>query len=212
MIRDEQLDKIEKAFKEYLEMASCYKSTDDTYVNRSGDSILLGYNVNNKKDPVAEFSLQFDGPICYILSIEVRKDSRRKGVGRELFRGIQRLCLRCLCTEIQTTPSGMGKAFWPAMGFVPFGSVGSIKKLYPIKSKEEHEEALAHIEILMGAHDIDPRFEHLFKIFFKTEKQVEDKLEQLVESVSAYEDEHYPIGKPTPEEAAKFRKEQEANK
>lgn len=31
----------------------------------------------------------------------------------------------------------------------------------------------------------------------------------LVDDVCAYEEEHYPIGEPTPEEAEKFRREQE---
>lgn len=201
-----------KTFRECIENVACFNPEDETFALQYEHSVLIGYNTN-VKDPIASFNLQIDGRVCYILDLEVRADLRRNGIGRQLFYAIQKLCLRRGCTEIQTTPSGMGKLFWPVLGFEPMPPdfVGAIKHLKPIKDETEHQEALAHVEILLGAHDINPKFKHLFDaVASLSAKQVEDKLNQLVDLVVAYEEEWHPISKPTSEEAAQFRKEQEA--
>lgn len=186
---------LNETLKECLERVPCFQPSDETFALHREKSILIGYNTN-KKDPIASFNLQIDGHICYILDLEVREDSRRKGLGRQLFYAIQKFCLRRGCSQIQTTPSGMGKLFWPVMGFelMPPDFIGAVKHLRPIKDESEHARSLARIEVLMAG----------------DEKKVEVELTELVESIVAYEEEWHPIGKPTPEEAAQFRKEQEA--
>jgi HTH-type transcriptional regulator/antitoxin HigA len=62
-----------------------------------------------------------------------------------------------------------------------------------IKSEEEHEAALAHIETLMDAEPGSPE---------------EDELELWALLVEQYEKEHFPIGPPDPIEAIKFRMDQ----
>ena len=63
-----------------------------------------------------------------------------------------------------------------------------------IKTPEEYEQALAHIETLM---DAEPG------------SAEEKELELFVLLVEAYEEEHFPLGLPDPIEAIKFRMEQE---
>ena len=70
-----------------------------------------------------------------------------------------------------------------------------MKELSILNTEEQYEEALARIEALM---DINS----------PTQAQEEEQ-EALGRLVEAYEDEHYPIGLPDPEEAQRFRAEQE---
>ena len=69
------------------------------------------------------------------------------------------------------------------------------RELGTLNTEEQYEEALARIEALM---DLE----------CPTQAQ-EDEQEALGRLVEAYEDEHYPIGLPDPEEAQRFRAEQE---
>lgn len=64
----------------------------------------------------------------------------------------------------------------------------------PIKTAEEHRAALARIEQFW---DAEPN------------TQEGDELEALVTSIQIYEEEHYPIEAPDPNEAIKFRMEQQ---
>ena len=70
-----------------------------------------------------------------------------------------------------------------------------MKELSTLKTEEQYEKALASIEALM---DLDHPAQ--------AQEEEEKALGRLVE---AYEDEHYPIGLPDPEEARRFREEQE---
>ena len=70
-----------------------------------------------------------------------------------------------------------------------------MKELRTLKTEEQYEEALARIEALM-------------EIDCPTQAQEEEE-EALGRLVEAYEDEHYPIDLPDPEEARRFRAEQE---
>lgn len=63
----------------------------------------------------------------------------------------------------------------------------------PIKSEEDHEQALARIDVLMEAESDSPEG---------------DELDVLATLVEAYETRHYPIEKPDPIEALLFRMEQ----
>ncbi len=67
-------------------------------------------------------------------------------------------------------------------------------KLKIIKTKKDHEDALAHIETLMDA---------------PTDSAQAEELDLWALLVENYEDEHYPIDTPDPIEAIKFRMEQE---
>jgi HTH-type transcriptional regulator/antitoxin HigA len=67
--------------------------------------------------------------------------------------------------------------------------------LKPIKSERQYEEALARIYALMQK-NVAP------------ESKESDELEVLSILVKEYEAEHYPVSKPTPLEAIKFRLEQ----
>ena len=61
-------------------------------------------------------------------------------------------------------------------------------------TEAEYEQALARIEALMDARPRSPEL---------------DELKRLCALVEAYEDEHCPIDKPSPADAAEFRAEQE---
>lgn len=65
----------------------------------------------------------------------------------------------------------------------------------PIKNEEQYDEALARIYILLQG---DP----------EPDSQDSDELELLSILVKEYENEHYPVPKPNPLEAIKFRMEQ----
>jgi HTH-type transcriptional regulator/antitoxin HigA len=65
--------------------------------------------------------------------------------------------------------------------------------IHPIRTKADHDAALARIEVLWDAEPGTP--EH-------------DEIEVLAILVSAYEDEHWPILPPDPVEAIKFHMEQ----
>jgi len=67
----------------------------------------------------------------------------------------------------------------------------------PIKTKEDYNAALGHIEKLMDAQPNTPQM---------------DELEVLTTLVEAYEEQHYKIDAPDPIEAIKFRMEQEGLK
>lgn len=67
----------------------------------------------------------------------------------------------------------------------------------PIKTKEDYNAALDHIEKLMDAQPNTPQM---------------DELEVLTTLVEAYEEQHYKIDAPDPIEAIKFRMEQEGLK
>jgi HTH-type transcriptional regulator/antitoxin HigA len=65
----------------------------------------------------------------------------------------------------------------------------------PIHTKADHKAALKRISTLM---DLDPELN----------TPESDELEVLLILVESYEDEHYPIEKPDPIEAIRFRMEQ----
>jgi HTH-type transcriptional regulator/antitoxin HigA len=67
--------------------------------------------------------------------------------------------------------------------------------LKPIKNKAQYEDALARVYSLMQKN-------------IKPESKESDELEVLSILVKIYEEEHYPVPKPTPLEANKFRLEQ----
>jgi HTH-type transcriptional regulator/antitoxin HigA len=67
--------------------------------------------------------------------------------------------------------------------------------LRPIKNKAQYEEALARVYDLMQKN-------------IKPESKESDELEVLSILVKEYEQEHYPVSKPSPLEAIKFRLEQ----
>jgi len=86
-------------------------------------------SATNNRAAIIRTNLQVEGEKCYILDIEVREDKFRHGFGRSLFDCIERFALRLGCKDLETTPSGMGKLFWPKMGFIPDGPISAIKKL-----------------------------------------------------------------------------------
>ena len=68
-------------------------------------------------------------------------------------------------------------------------------EIIAIQSQTDYETALARIGELMAAAPGSPE---------------EDELERLAALVEAYEEIHYPIARPDPEAARRFRTEQEA--
>ena len=64
----------------------------------------------------------------------------------------------------------------------------------PIRTKKDHEAALAEVERLWGA---------------KSKTPDGDRLDVLATLIDAYENEHYPMDPPDPIEAIKFRMEQQ---
>jgi HTH-type transcriptional regulator/antitoxin HigA len=64
----------------------------------------------------------------------------------------------------------------------------------PIKTKQDHINALNRVEVLWDAEPNTPKG---------------DEFEVLVTLVSAYENEHFPIDAPNPIDAIKFRMEQQ---
>jgi HTH-type transcriptional regulator / antitoxin HigA len=68
-----------------------------------------------------------------------------------------------------------------------------MKNIRPIKTEAQYREAMARIGKLMDV---------------EVEGKKADELRLLAILVERYEDERFPIGKPTPIEAARFRKEQ----
>jgi len=67
-------------------------------------------------------------------------------------------------------------------------------ELRPIRTQADYEQALAEVERLWGAKSGTPEGDHL------------DVLATLID---AYETEHYPMDRPDPVEAIKFRMEQQ---
>ncbi|MBD3375031.1 hypothetical protein GF406_08360 [candidate division KSB1 bacterium] len=68
----------------------------------------------------------------------------------------------------------------------------------PIRTDEEYQHALERADKLI---DVDP----------EPDTPQADELEQLVDLVVRWEDEHYPLEPPDLEEAVKFRKEQQGS-
>jgi HTH-type transcriptional regulator/antitoxin HigA len=64
----------------------------------------------------------------------------------------------------------------------------------PIRSEDDHEEALAEVERLWGA---------------KSGTPAGDRLDVLATLIDVYENENYPMNRPDPIEAIKFRMEQQ---
>lgn len=69
-----------------------------------------------------------------------------------------------------------------------------MRDVKPIRTKVDHERALAEVERLWGA---------------KAGTPAGDRLDVLATLIDAYEAEHYPIDAPDPIEAIKFRMEQQ---
>ena len=67
-------------------------------------------------------------------------------------------------------------------------------KVEPIRTKKDHEAALAQVERLWGA---------------KSDTAEGDRLDVLATLIEAYEAAHYPMDPPDPIEAIKFRMEQQ---
>ena len=67
-------------------------------------------------------------------------------------------------------------------------------ELKPIRTKADHEKALAEVERLWGAKSGTPKG---------------DRLDVLATLIDTYEAEHYPMDPPDPVEAIKFRMEQQ---
>ena len=67
------------------------------------------------------------------------------------------------------------------------------ESIRPIKTESDYKDALICINSLMDA---------------QSTQSVNDALEVLATLIELYEDEHFPIGKPSPIEAIKFRMEQ----
>ena len=63
----------------------------------------------------------------------------------------------------------------------------------PLRNEEDHQRALSRVDTLMAAKPGTPEF---------------DELDVLATLVEAYERRHFPMRKPTPAEAIRFRMEQ----
>lgn len=90
---------------------------------RTGEVIYIGYNARRRHPldaitSIASFTCQIENGTCDILGIEVHPDHWRKGYGRMLIGVISTFAKSLNCKEMSTFPSGMGKLFWPSMGFV----------------------------------------------------------------------------------------------
>ena len=101
-----------------LSSVSTYSKDDEMFAFDRDGHVHVGYNTN-RPNAAAEFNLQIDGDICYILSLGVRRDFRRKGIGRKMVAAIRDICREHGVRRLVTTPSGQGMKFWPAVGFRP---------------------------------------------------------------------------------------------
>lgn len=117
-------------FRKCLSKLTFYRPDDEVHAVRSSRGALCaGYNVNikgqlrrreiDRPPAIAEASIQVELPICYIIRVEVAQEFWRKGYGKQLLGCIADFALQCKCDKLVTTPSGMGRLFWPAMGFKP---------------------------------------------------------------------------------------------
>lgn len=64
-----------------------------------------------------------------VLWISIQEEHRNRGHGRQLYEAIERVLRELNCTSVQTFPSGMGKYFWPRMGFTTFDHPAMIEKI-----------------------------------------------------------------------------------
>jgi GNAT superfamily N-acetyltransferase len=117
------LPQLEETFREFLKDMAVYKPDDKVHAVEHNGHICIGYNQSHKNYP-ASISLQLEGKVCYILTMEVHPELRREGVGTALYKAVELFCLQQGITTMETTPSGQGVSFWPMMGFTAIKRIG----------------------------------------------------------------------------------------
>lgn len=72
------------------------------------ENIYIGYRTsnNNQTHGTTHFDLQITDNICYLLTIEIEKEKRGRGFGKDLYRTIENIASQQGCTRIELTASG----------------------------------------------------------------------------------------------------------
>lgn len=83
------------------------------------NQIFITYNPANKWPPFEEtrFGLQVKGDICYITSLILKKELRKKGHGRQLAQAAEEFAKQTSCKRIIVSASGQSPGFYQQMGF-----------------------------------------------------------------------------------------------
>jgi len=125
-------DDMEAELRECLKAMPLYDPSDEVFAEANLlKSICIGYNTN-RQNPPATIDLEIEGDKCFILHMAIIPVMRRKGVGRVLFGCIEAFCRKRSIKEMIVTPSGVGRQFWPAMGFKPHPGTEVLVKLITI--------------------------------------------------------------------------------
>lgn len=130
--------------RECLSKLTFYRPDDEVFaIWTPKDALCAGYNNNMERmirrgdvrrhHAIARMNLQVEGPVLYVVSIEVAKPFWRMGFGRQLLGCAEQFAFKMGCKVMRTTPSGMGTLFWPAMGFVPAYGLGESEKVLDAK-------------------------------------------------------------------------------
>ena len=98
----------------------------------------VGYRTTKANIPfgTTHFDLNLEGETCYLLDIELQKDSRGKGNGRDLYATIEEFALLVGSPWVQTTPSGWTPAgktrrdYMRKLGYTDVNEFEVHKRLY----------------------------------------------------------------------------------
>ncbi len=110
-------------FVEQLRATGLLRESDSVLFNEGERGYSLSYWTAGKQWVKDQTKVDFQllDKTGYVLSLMVYSGDRRRGIGSKLVGCIEELAKESRATCLKTTPSGQGKLFFPAIGFVPIG-------------------------------------------------------------------------------------------
>jgi len=95
------------------------RESDRVQVHEHGNKTAIAYLTSSSqiRSGTTHFELELREDICDVLGIGIEEKHLSKGYGTQLYKTIEDFARTYGCKRIQTTKSGMGKSFWPSMGF-----------------------------------------------------------------------------------------------
>lgn len=102
----------------HLREFSLFREEYDVNTRCLDGKVFIGYrDIHSFAGDVLAIDLQIEGHTGFILNIAIPHDGRRRGYGRALYGCVEKLFKEMGCSKARVSASGIGRKFWPAMGF-----------------------------------------------------------------------------------------------
>lgn len=132
MINKLERQRIEELLRKGLSRLEIYEPSDRVKVESEGDRIFIQYKKDNCIGLLGttHFALQIEEGVCYLLSIGRNAKLRGRGIGKQLYDLVERVCVDLDLKSIQLAFSGNGKEkYWESLGFTRIEGYEQMEKV-----------------------------------------------------------------------------------